>query len=136
MNRRKLFCFLSAAPVFSAGVYQSQLKSPEKPLTVTTGGTGASASDGLTLTLLPPIEMRLYSEWDYDIVRWAWVKQYLRDRLGDSWVVFEDWSGQGLAKCYVGGGKSVPYIEPLEAFATACLEGEIPGIYWAEPKKR
>jgi len=108
MNRRKMFGIL-AAPVAAANIpVQSEIKTDLKP----------------------------YSEFDYGDIYKIWKKEFLKRKynLMDSEVIFN--SGSDFINGYYG------LIDRMSldigrgtwdarlAFADACLNGEVPGVWW------
>ena len=109
MNRRKIFGIL-AAPVVAANVpVQSEIKSNLKP----------------------------YSEFDFDPIFRIWSMERVRKEncLTRSQSVFFSLSYyldfQGMEFHDNNGIKSfIPMRDLTQAFADACLNGEVPGVWW------
>jgi len=114
MNRRKIFGIL-AAPVAAASIpVKSEVKSDLKP----------------------------YSAFDYGDIHYIWYKEYMRKACGHS--VSDLYACRGVTglgsgdvvHIFVlpgGGGFSEVSMraEDLrQAFADACLNGEVPGVWW------
>lgn len=107
MNRRKMFGIL-AAPVAAANIpVKSEIKTDLKP----------------------------YSAFNYNTIRGAWGAEYIRRTLGaDSYS--QIYSSQALfgdnPLCYScpdgSGYVTKPQLD--QAFADACLNGEVPGVWW------
>ena len=106
MNRRKLFGVL-AAPVAASVPVKSEFQSNLKP----------------------------YSSLDYDVIFSAWSIEYLRKAIDPSSFsgVFcrmyplhvGDWTYSSI-----GHTRQIQSYEVKQAFADACLNGEVPGVWW------
>ena len=133
MNRRKLFGILAAAPV------AANAKFTDKPLSTATVNNELAGWNGFRIALSKP-----YSYWDYNDLYRSFEHRYLKnkhnlkcddlvcsfnghhnDLVWDRATYFDK-----LALGTVDTGVATRMSEIRQAFADACLNGEIPGVWW------
>ena len=114
MNRRKIFGILAAPAVAASIPVKSEIKTDLKP----------------------------YSAFNYDDIYMLWSREYTRGKLG---VPMGGYIGSfrergymawyGISEIKRNGSHvdvfgNVPLVEIYQAFADACLNGEVPGVWW------
>lgn len=141
MNRRKLFGILAAAPAAAVAANTDNPNTVRIKLPPLVPGQ-KMVFRNYDATPLEFPKPKCYSVWDYYDIRSAFEKKYLKDKYSAncSSDVNSNICGAYDAVCtynYKTGTADVARHTPptqqseiSQAFADACLNGEVPGVWW------